>query len=50
MHVSEMEMIGAVVCAIAIVRFWRLILVLVLMAVVLAAILGVAAAASYLHY
>jgi hypothetical protein len=50
MHASDTDLIGAVVCAIAVVRFWRLILVLVLMAAVLVVILGVAAAVSYINH
>jgi hypothetical protein len=50
MHASDAELIGAVVCAVAIVRFWRLVLALVLMALALVVILGVAAAASYINH
>lgn len=50
MHVDATELIGAIICAAAIIRFWRLILVFVLLTVVCATVLGVMAAASYIHH
>jgi hypothetical protein len=50
MHVDGTELTGAIICAIAIIRFWRLILVFVLLAVVCAMVLGFMAVVSYIHH
>jgi hypothetical protein len=49
MHLNSADLIGAVICAIAIIRFWRAILVIVLLTIVCAIILGCAAVLSYIH-
>lgn len=49
MHLDSADLIGALICAIAIVRFWRTILAIVLLAIVCAIIIGCAAVLSYIH-
>jgi hypothetical protein len=50
MHVDSADLIGAVICAIAIIRLWRLVLMLLLIAATCAIILGVATTIAYLHH
>jgi hypothetical protein len=50
MHASSAELIGAMISAIAIIRFWRIVLMLVVLAVICAVILGVAAVASHFYH
>jgi hypothetical protein len=50
MHVSGTELTGAIICAIAILRFWRLILFFVLLMTVCAIVIGLTAVVSYLHH
>ena len=50
MHLDNAEMLGAFICAIAIVRFWRLILMFILLVITCAIVLGCVAAATYIHH
>lgn len=47
MHPGVAELIYAVICAIAIIRFWRMIALLVIFAILSAIVLGVATMAIY---